>query len=98
MYHKTDKITSENLKEIIELRKEGWTLKEISEKFGVNHSSVIYWLKKTGHTEKFSRPEKEPEKEPQMILNKPNKTYSDYLKESEKRNREKLLDLAVDLI
>ncbi len=41
-------ITPDKVKEIIELRKQGWSLPKIGAKFGVDYTSIFYWLKKSG--------------------------------------------------
>lgn len=47
-WRRTHKLSDEDVEEIIELRKAGWSYPKIGDKFKIDHTSVIYWIKKFG--------------------------------------------------
>lgn len=90
-------ITNKLKAEMIRLRLSGWSWHKLGRYFGVDHSTVIYHVKRAGIDIKetkssLKKPSRHLERV-EMKINRPlpGKVYKDYLQEEENRKYQKLL-------
>lgn len=80
------------LDELLQLRMQGWSLKTLSSRYGVNQTSIRYWCMKSNLPNRIeirmtlsSLPFEEIQWEP-YIINKGKKSYKEYLAEARLRH------------
>lgn len=82
------KSTPEKIAKILVLREKGWTYKKIAEELGIDHTSVIYWIKRKGVSSLDSKTNSIQEKIGQENLNEKIKEEEEQEKLKRKKEEE----------
>lgn len=78
MIHKRDKLTPADIAIILQLRKDGITYSEIGRRFGVHHTTILYFCKRGGMV--MSIPTTKHPKGIKKFRGKKELLYNDYVK------------------
>jgi len=90
-----NKIKPSDIKEMLKLKKEGWSFQRIAVEYKVHHSAISHWFKKLkleypknkqGAKKKLTKSSK-VNKYYKKLVAEPKKSYADYLRIDSERNK-----------